>query len=445
MQYVLNPSEKIVLETIRKNDYSLKSKIVEKANLPWTTVTTSITSLIGKQWVESIKDNKEIIRLNYTKSYFIGIALGSSNIKVAITDMRCEELLSDELTQEIILKITSDFERINNFCGERLFSYNKPNSALWCFVTPDNYVALSNILSKICNILLNRCSTINIAAICFVFPGHIDIKNQTIVESVYSSLVIQASNIESLLDYDVLYRIKERNIRLFIDHNVKTSTSYELSCIMKDYKLQFSGNLAVIYMGLGIGMGIVINGQLYRGGNQSNLAGQFGHIYVNKVSDRYIEDYFRNQVNNYGEYNGNASDTLENILRKDIFYKIIQDRTGINEEDEGELQKLYKSTSVCDLKDGLLKNDIFKQKIAYYLGNEICNIVKILSITSFVFSGKLAELYSAFKAELQYVIMKNNCQMNINIIVSNNGEFSAALGAAEMAYRNIFEIYGNLE
>lgn len=446
MQYGLNPSEKIVLETIRKNDYSLKSKIVEKANLPWTTVTTSINSLITKQWVEIIEENnKEFVQLNYNRVYFVGIAIGSSNIKISITDLRGQELFVDQSLKDVVLGITMDFEKLNRIYKEKVFSYHKPNSALWCFVTPDNFVELSNLLSKICDVLLTHCDKINIASMCFVFPGHIDIKNQTIVESVYSNLVIQASNIESLLDYNILYRIKERNILLFIDHNVKTSTSYELSCIMKNSNFQFSGNLAVIYMGLGIGMGIVINRQLFRGGD-SNLAGQFGHICVNKVSDEYIKYYFKEQVSSCNKHIGDSLDTLENILRKDIFYEIVKKNNNINEDETNEekLRKLYKEASVLDLKNGLLENEIYRQKIAYYLGNEICNIVKILSISSFVFSGKLAELCSAFKAELHYVIMKNNCQMGINIIISKNGEFSAALGAAEMAYRNTFDIDGNL-
>ena len=445
MQYELNPSEKIVLETIRKNDFSLKSKIVEKSNLPWTTVANSINSLIEKEWVKVVVENsKEFIQLNYQKLYFIGIAIGSSNIKISITDLRCSELKSSAFTKDMIKNITFDFERLNDDFGsaqKKVFSYNKPDSALWCFVTPDNYVELSNLLSKICNVLLKNCDNIDVASICFVFPGHIDVNNQTIVESKYANIDIQASNINSLLNYDVLYLIREKNILLFIDHNVKASTSYELSCLMKNGVSQFSGNLAVIYMGFGIGMGLTINGQLYRGGNDSNLAGQFGHIFVNKVSNEYISTYFNNQPEVLDNCNQNTCDMLENILREGVFYEIIKKIKDLNDEPtERELRNLYKATSVSVLKNELLNNNIYKQKLAYYLGNEICNVVKILSINNFVFSGKLAELYSAFKAELQYVIMKNNCQMNINIIASENGEFSASLGASEMAYRNTFNI-----
>lgn len=442
----LNPSEKIVLDTIRRSIEPSKSRIVEKSNLPWATVTAAVNSLSEKELINcKSKDGRDKVELN-TGNYFIGISLGSSNIKVSITSMSCTMLSSEEFEDgaSIIKNITQRFmECIGyNDTKETLFNY-KTDKAAWCFSTPDNYVEWSNLLSTITLILLEEFN-LNIVAMCFVFPGHIDINNQRIIESSYSNLVIKTTNIESLLDNKVLDKIKERNISLFIDHNVKAATSFELSNIIRNTNSYYSENLAVMYMGLGIGMGIVINGQLYRGG-LLNLAGQFGYVYVNKVSDEFILDYFNGAIENDKEYaytviTKRESNTLENVLREDVFYKLL----GKNNE-KSEKQR-YKETYADKLRDKLSgSDDIYRKKIAYYLGNEICNVVRMLSFNTFVFSGKLAVLYPAFKAELQYVIMNNNCQNGVNIIVSENGEFSAALGAAEMAYRNKFGISGAIE
>ncbi len=452
--YELNSSEKIVLETIRKNDYSLRSKIVEKSNLPWTTVSTAINLLIDKQWVVGKKENgKEIIFLKQFQAYYIGISIGSSNVKVSLTAMSCEEIKDNNSNNEkFILDITKKFKQNipnNIYCANS--PINKDLSrALWCFVTPDNYVELSNLLSDICKILLQQAADMkmNIPSICFVLPGDIDVKNQTIVVSKYSNLTIKASNIESFLDNEVLNIIKKQNISLYIDHNVKASTSYELSCIAKDSNSQFYGNLAVIYLGYGLGMGITINGQLYRGENGSNLAGQFGHININRVSDNFIKSYFeKSELNNcISTQTLESAESLENILREDVLFKLVDEDYDSQKDDKEKMKRRYKETMISDLEERLLKYDsIYRKRFAYYLGTSICNVVKLLSINTFVFSGKLAALYPAFKIELQYVIMKNNCHTNINISVSKNGEFSAALGAAEMAYRNTFDIMGNLE
>lgn len=431
MLYNLTHSEKIVLETIRKNNYSLKSKLVEKSNLPWATVSTAISSLYDKGWINYCGERKETVRLDDSKLFFIGISIGSSNIKVSITNLMCEELNINNIPSSFKVSVIKEFEKLDNF------DCQKGDSALWCFVTPNDYVELSRLLSEICRILLNCFNELTVASICFVFPGHIDIENQKIINSSYSKLQICASDIERILDSDIIEIIHSKNIHMYIDHNVKASAAYELSSIIKEDNKDFFGNLAVIYLGLGLGMGVVINGQLYRGGS-SNLAGQLGHNRVQKVSDKYINDYFNDDTEKFNTYTGNEI-KLEEILKNDIFYKLL----GFKDGEDG--SQKYRETKVDDLKTLLVEdNSLYRKKLAYYLGNQICNVVRILSINNFVFSGKLAALYPAFKAELQYVIMKNECQININFIVSKNGEYSASLGAAEMAYRNTFNISNSL-
>lgn len=449
--FELNSSEKTVLETIRKYDCSLKSRIVEKANLPWTTVATAITSLISKGWVIKEKKNKDVFYLNSSKTHFIGISIGTSNIKISFTNLSCQELNANtESEKEFINNVTEDFKKIRL---ENAYDSKSPinsdlHRSLWCFVTPDNYVELSFLLSEICKVLLQQTIKykMNVSSICFVFPGHIDIKSQTIVFSKYSNLVIQASNIQSLLDNDILNIINDLKIKLYIDHNVKASTSYELSSITKRLEDRFFGNLAVIYLGYGLGMGIALDGRLCRGENGSNLAGQFGHINMSIVSDTFIENYFHNMdLDSIKSTTIDNLKKLEDILREEILFKLV-DQNYNNTYNKEKIKKKYKETRISVLRDNLSEYDsIYRKKFAYYLGTAICNIVKILSINRFVFSGKLAELYPIFKVELQYVIMKNDCQTNIDIIISENGEFSASLGAAEMAYRNIFEIMDNLE
>lgn len=429
MLYELTPSEKVVLETIRKNNDSLKSKLVEESNLPWATVTTAINSLYEKKWVDYRGEKNETVHLNSDKLFFIGMSIGSSNLKISITTLMCEELILNEIDAHSDVFITDEFKKIDGF------ECQKGDSALWCFVTPNDYVKLSRLLSEVCRVLLSYFNELTIASICFVFPGHIDIENQKIINSSYSKLQIWASDIDRILDSDVIDMIHSKNISMYIDHNVKASTAYELSNIIKEKNKNFFGSLAVIYLGLGLGMGIVINGQLYRGGS-SNLAGQLGHNRVQKVSDEYINDYFNDVTKKFYNYNGNEIKPLEDILKNDVFYKLL----GFEDDEDG--SQKYRETKVEDLKTLLLESDsLYREKLAYYLGNQICNVVRMLSINNFVFSGKLAALYPAFKAELQYVIMKNECQININFIVSKNGEYSASLGAAEMAYRNTFQLF----
>lgn len=432
----LSQPEKKVLESVRNNNCCLKREVVDDTALPWATASTAISGLINKGWIEyeENENGRGIVKINDQKAYFVGISAGSSNIKISIRAITNESLILNKKNKNVILNITESFRRLE-YILDCDYKGQYKDDAMWCFVTPNNYVKYSELLSEICKtILVSCCDIMPIAAICFVFPGHIDINSQTIVEVNYTDLIIKSTNIESLLDNEVIEIINTKNISLYVDHNVKACASYELLCISNKSKYSYCSNMAVLYLGLGIGMGIVLNGQIYRGG-LTNLSGQFGKNNVIRVSDEFINDYFNNDIKEFSEYNGSELKTLEYILREDVFFKALGDT------DEETKFITYKSTKLEKLKSRILEDSLYKKKIAYYLGNEICNIVKMLSINTFVLSGKLAELYPTFKMELQYVIMKSDCKINIEFIISENGEYSASLGAAEMAYRNTFQLF----
>ena len=448
VKYNLSASEKIILDTVRKHNNLMKSEIVELSNLPWATVSNSISSLIDKKLLETISiENRDTLCLIPDEKYFVGIAVGTSNIKIAISDIDCIPITNiNNKTTNVINNINKKF----NLIFEKTLVQNNENVALWCISTPDSYVDLCSSLNNICKTILEETdSCLNIVSMCFVFPGIIDIESQTIVKSNYSGLILKTSDIESILNDDIISDIKGKNILIRIDHNVKSCGFYELSEIEKENRINNKDNLAVLYLGTGLGVAFFVFSRLIRScsttksngvSGYNNESGQLGHIYISKMSDEYISNFFSTGEQTTHEKNvflGN--DILENVLMDEVFFKLLNNNSSC---DRKEMKIKYKNTKAEELKKLLLQEEskLLRQKLAYYLGSQIINITKLLSINTFVLSGKLSELYPAFKSELQYVFMESDCPLNINIITSSNGEYSAALGALEIAYKNYFGI-----
>lgn len=446
MNFELSASEKTLLETIRRYNNSNKSLLVEKSNLPWSTVSSSLTSLTKKGWIESGNGNRETVRIANNLVHFLGVSVGTGNIKIVLTNILCEPISkTDNPFENIHNNISNRFEKLAEF--KDYYVNLDTINLMWCFRTPSNFIVLSDLLSHICDIILEECTEIKIASICFVFPGVIDFVNQKIIVSNYSNQSIEATNIRDILSINTLKKIDHRNIMLCIEHNVKASTMYEFSCFNK-LNFSSSNNFSAIYLGFGIGIGSVINGALVRGAE--NKAGQFGYIRVPIFSDNYISKFYTDNVHNFKsddyiissdseQNNVKGYGTLEKVLRNQVFYPAIKENKGLNDDNDNTLKEAYKSTPLDDLLAYINHKEIYKYKLAFYLGFAISDYIKICSIDTIVFCGKLAKLFEIIRMELKWTIMKFHC--DVNMMSSKNGEFSAALGAAEIAYRKKFEIF----
>lgn len=442
MNYELSPLEKIILETLRNNNDVNKSVIVEKSNLPWSTVSSAITSLSQKGFIDTKteKSSRDNVKLKDESVFFVGISVGTANVKIAITSLLCEPISTqNELLNKISKNISDKFEQMEEFG----YKNNTLNCLAWCFPTPSSYMSLSNLLSAVCNIIVTECNGINIASIGFVLPGHIDFENQRVISSKYSNQSLKISHIRDLLNTTTLDKLNNSGIDLFIDHNVKASASYEFSYIQKN-GLATPNNFAVIYQGFGLGMGIILNGSLVRGIN--NVAGQFGHITVPKYPKDFIKKFFGtngnpNNHNGLYENDDECFGELEQLIREEVFYQLLKehDSSVSSQPTPDELATKYKSTAITKFVEWLEADNVYRQILAYYLGKAICDAIKLLSIDTLVFTGKLAKLYPVIKTEFQYVIMES--QFELNVITSNVGEFSAAFGAAEIAYRKKLNIF----
>jgi glucokinase len=174
------------------------------------------------------------------RRFIIGIDLGGTNLKIALLDLKYriqdKKVLS---TQEFIKK-------------ESLI------------------LAIIDSINKI--IEYNKLKKTNILGIGLGLPGPID---------TWRGIVHFFPNIPGWKEVN-LKSILEKRLRLpvFVDNDAK------LMCLA-EYKLgaaKDSNNAVCLTLGTGVGGGIIINGELYRG--SSNASGEIGHVPLNEKGPR---------------------------------------------------------------------------------------------------------------------------------------------------------------
>lgn len=175
-----------------------------------------------------------------TKKFIVGIDLGGTNLKIALLDLRYQ------IKDKEVLNTQKFIKKENLICAI-IDSINK--------VIEDNNLSRANILG-----------------IGLGLPGPIDYERG--VAHFFPNIPgWKEANLKSIL---------ERRLRLpvFVDNDAKLMS-------LAEYKLgaaKGSRNAVCITLGTGVGGGIIINGNLYRG--RGNASGEIGHLPINEKGPR---------------------------------------------------------------------------------------------------------------------------------------------------------------
>ena len=258
-----------------------------------------------------------------------------------------------------------------------------------------------------------ECTTKDITALGIGAPGAINIEK---------GVVIEAVNLR-WNDYPLASELKkELGIPVVVDNDVNVGTWGE-------YKAGagkgFSDMLG-IFVGTGIGGGLIINGDLYHGVNMT--AGEIGHTIIRgdaPLGQRTLEDLAsrRNVVNQLGQ------------LIEANHSSMITELTG------GDMSKVRsKILSEAFKKGDELTVSVIGQA-AHYLGVSIANVVTLLSLPCVVVGGGLTEALENDWITLirevyeEYVFPPDHSKCKI--VASKLGDDAGIIGAALLAKQRL--------
>lgn len=344
-----------------------------------------------------------------------GISIGGAQCKITFVDA------SYRVIQE------QEFKKLCDHLGvlQQGFLKNGSNNMFGYkyFDTPKNEIELKVQLNSVIEDIITihkaaqQDSKISpILSIGIALTGSIDAQKQIILSS-HNVEYLKNLKKEMLISPDVLSTLKECNIPILIDHNAKALavcekySLYQSDNINHDYCNK--ENIVSLYLGSGIGSGLILDNRLVRGCR--NLNGEIGHI----EAPRY--PYLKNTALIEEYCTCGAVGCLENYIINDVF-RLKRDEF-----------KALTSKELVNLLEGLYPEE--KQErltiLGYYIGWVIDLCVKFLNVGLIIFSGKITSLMDSL---WQYIPSSNSNvdygRLDCALITSKFAALSPAIGAA---------------
>lgn len=229
------------------------------------------------------------------------------------------------------------------------------------------------------------------------------------------------------LDDSVQHLFESRFSRpVFMDNDARVMTVGELEFGAARKK----SHVLCLNIGSGIGMGIILDGRLYRG--NSGFAGEFGHI-------KMIEDGELCICGKRGCLETVASGrALEKKARKEISAgKISGIRSMIDTADEITVNTVIKAARQGDQ----YSIDLL-QELGEYLGRGLAILIHVFNPEAIIIGGQLAKADQFIIDPIQQSLNRYTIpqiKSDTLITTSGLGEQAAVWGAMALAMRNIFD------
>ena len=228
--------KKIITLLLEKNEIT-KLEISRMLDISITTVSTNITELKNEGIVEDVRSlestggRKAIaIKLNENCRYSIGVALTPNHIKISLVNLK------KDIIENIRIRHNKDgIENIIHLVAENI----------------DILMMKYNINSE------------NLLGLGISLPGTVDFKEG----------IIKYAYLLGVKEFNLKERFEYLNVPIYVDNEANLSAYYEFL-----NRRDTIENLLYVSITEGLGLGIIINGKIYRGDN--NSSGELGHTKI---------------------------------------------------------------------------------------------------------------------------------------------------------------------
>lgn len=357
--------KKIIKLLLEKNEVT-KLDISRSLDISITTVSTNITELKKEGIVSDVRSLESTggrkamaLKINENCRFALGIALTPRHVKLSLINLK----------KEII-----DDVRIR---------HNKKDIESIIAIAKENIKKILN--SK--EISIDKLLGIGIS-----IPGTVD-SEEGIIKNCY---LLGAEN------YNLKKSFEEFNTTIYIDNEANLSAYYEFL-----NRKDILSNLLYVSITDGLGLGIIIDGKIYRGSN--NAAGEMGHIKI-IIGGKSCKCGSKGCLESY---------TSKNVLLEDF-----------NEISNEKLDDIEEFISLFEKGDKTTKEVL--ERYFNILGIGIANLTMLLDPSSVVLGGDINILLKENIDVLRSIVYKDNLftnEENCKIDVTEFKE-SYLLGAA---------------
>ena len=409
------------INNIRCNTINDKTSLAQLMDVSYPTRASSVKQLVSEG---ILKEDGNKLQINGEFGYFVGISVGSAQIKFCIVDYSFRRTSYD-----LFNDVVSDIETLKEYINFTKKKNGSVSNYLY-MNTPDNFEELQEKLDVLMDaiILINESRKLRILGIGFAFTGAVNHLTKEVVKSHNLEYLVQKP-IKKILFLNRINYFDEQGIVISVDNNSNAAAIAEKYDLYKQdnfyKKYSDKENVITLYLGAGLGAGILLNNRIYRG--TSNFSGEIGHTNVPPSSK------LENRDCNIDKCTCGNESCFDYRLRHDVFEKTKEEFSKLNSK---EIEQYINNE----------KNEVKRQILGEYLGYIINIVVNILNPDLIIFSGKfkfaITELWKYIsletnKIKLDYI--NNDCDM----IQTRMGAISPAIGAAIVAYHEKYgiEIY----
>ena len=357
--------KKIIKLLLEKNEVT-KLDISRSLDISITTVSTNITELKKEGIVSDVRSLESTggrkamaLKINENCRFALGIALTPRHVKLSLINLK----------KEVI--------------GDIRIRHNKKDIESITIIAKDN---INKILSS------NDITIDKLLGIGISIPGTVD-SEEGIIKNCY---LLGAEN------YNLKKSFEEFNTTIYIDNEANLSAYYEFL-----NKKDILSNLLYVSITDGLGLGIIIDGKIYRGSN--NAAGEMGHIKI-IIGGKSCKCGSQGCLESY---------TSKNVLIEDF-----------NEISNEKLNDIEEFISLFEKGDKTTKEVL--ERYFNILGIGIANLTMLLDPSSVVLGGDINSLLKENIDVLRSIVYKDNLftnEENCKIDVTEFKE-SYLLGAA---------------
>lgn len=372
-----NNRKMIIKLLLRKNEIT-KLDISRELDISITTVATNINELKKLNIVEDVRSlestggRKAIsVRIDENCRYSIGISITAHHIKAALINLK--GIVVDSI------EIRHDNEHIDSIVA-----------------------AIKEMVDKFRNDY--NISDSKLLGVGVSIPGLVD-SNQGIIKSCY---FLNTKN------YNIKDKLSSLGVPIYVDNEADLSAFYE-------FIVNNDATDSLLYISItdGIGLGIIIDGKIYKGCN--NVSGEMGHMKIVvdgkqcKCGAKGCLEAYVNKEVLINEYNHKAMAFLDNIE---------------------EFEKIYNASDDTAM---AIMNEYINM-----LGIGISNLIMILDPKNIVIGGDINSLLSSNIDNIRKVINQNTIYINevnqnLNIRIAKFKE-SYLLGAAMVPIEEFLSI-----
>lgn len=357
--------KKIIKLLLEKNEVT-KLDISRSLDISITTVSTNITELKKEGIVSDVRPLESTggrkamaLKINENCRFALGIALTPRHVKLSLINLK----------KEVI--------------GDIRIRHNKKDIESIIAIAKEN---INKILNN------KEISIDKLLGIGISIPGTVD-SQEGIIKNCY---LLGAEN------YNLKKSFEEFNTTIYIDNEANLSAYYEFL-----NKKDILSNLLYVSITDGLGLGIIIDGKIYRGSN--NAAGEMGHIKI-IIGGKSCKCGSQGCLESY---------TSKNVLIEDF-----------NEISNEKLNDIEEFISLFEKGDKTTKEVL--ERYFNILGIGIANLTMLLDPSSVVLGGDINSLLKENIDVLRSIVYKDNLftnEENCKIDVTEFKE-SYLLGAA---------------